>query len=285
MTKRMNDILQSGRVAVVTGAGKGIGAAIARELVHRGMKVALLDTDAAALKTIAAEIPDAITVVGNAADPALLRQFHDRTIGEFGAVHLLVNNVGLGKTAGPWDPPEAWAEIFAVNFTIALAAQSLFLPGMIACGAPGAVVNLGSKEGITTPPGNAAYSAAKAAIKVLTEQTQHELRKLTGGRVSAHLLVPGYTWTPMNFPGMDPRTDTKPEAPWTAEQMVDYFVARLLNEDFYILTPDNEVTPDIDARRMGWSAGDIVENRPALSRWHADWKTDFANWMKGNSHG
>lgn len=99
------------------------------------------------------------------------------------------------------------------------------------------MVNLGSKEGITTPPGNAAYSAGKAAIKVLTEQLAHELLQVAGDRVTAHLLIPGYTWTPMNFPGMD-------------------------------------------AKRIAWASQDIIENRPALSRWHPDWKNQFDSWMK-----
>ena len=51
--------------------------------------------------------------------------------------------------------------------------------------------------------------------------------------------------------------------------------------DFYILCPDNEVTRDIDEKRMLWAAGDIVENRPALSRWHPDFKEKFAEYMKG----
>lgn len=151
---------------------------------------------------------------------------------------------------------------------------------MIESGEPGAVVNLGSKEGITTPPGNAAYSVAKAGVKVLTEQLSHELLRASDGRISAHLLVPGYTWTPMNFPGMDARRDQKPDAPWSAEQLVDYFLARLLNEDFYILCPDNEVSSETDAKRIRWAMDDIIQNRPALSRWHPDWTAKFAEWMK-----
>lgn len=283
MTERMNNIIAQGRTAVITGGAEGIGAAIARELAERGMNLALIDTDAAALAAM--EGPNVLTVPGDACDRDALTRLRDGAIARFGAVHVLVNNVGMTKQAGPWDTPEDWAATFAVNFGSAHLAQSLFLPAMIAGDQPGAVVNLGSKEGITTPPGNAAYSVAKAGIKVLTEQTEHELRKLTGGRVSAHLLVPGYTWTPMNFPGMDARRDTKPEAPWSAEQMVDYFIARMLNEDFYILTPDNEVTPDMDARRMAWSAGDMIRNRPALSRWHPDHADAFAAWMKGIGDG
>jgi len=151
---------------------------------------------------------------------------------------------------------------------------------MIAGSDAAAVVNLGSKQGITMPPGNAGYSTAKAAIKAVTEQLAHELHQTTQGRVSAHLLVPGYTWTPMNFPGLDASTDAKPAAPWTAEQVVDYFLARLLNEDFYIICPDNEVSAELDAKRFRWSVEDMIQNRPALSRWHPDWQARFADWLK-----
>ncbi|HHC3936941.1 TPA: SDR family oxidoreductase [Klebsiella pneumoniae] len=146
---------------------------------------------------------------------------------------------------------------------------------------PAAIVNLGSKEGITTPPGNAAYNAGKAAIKVLTEQLAHELRLVAGGRVTAYLLIPGLTWTPMNFPGMDIGKDSQPAGAWTAEQVIAWFMPRFKAGDFYILCPDGEVTPEMDTRRITWAAQDLTENRPALSRWHPEWKSAFAEWMKG----
>ncbi|MFQ8433080.1 SDR family oxidoreductase [Amaricoccus sp. W119] len=280
MTNRMHAIISTGRTAVVTGAAKGIGAAIARDLAIRGMNLALFDRDGEALAAFARSLEtDVLAVVGDVASMDDLTRLRDRTIARFGAVDLLINNAGMMRKAGPWDAPEAWRETLDVNFTSALAAQHLFVPGMIAGDRPAAIVNLGSKEGITTPPGNAAYSVAKAGIKVLTEQLEHELRDATGGRVSAHLLVPGYTWTPMNFPGMR-ETDAKPEAPWSAGQLVDHFTARLLNGDFYVICPDNEVASDTDARRIRWAAEDMIQNRPALSRWHPDWAGRFADWMK-----
>lgn len=280
MANRMREILSTGRTAVITGAAKGIGAAIARELAVRGMNLVLFDRDSEALEALARSLEtNLLPVVGDVASMEDLTRLHAQTMARFGAADLLINNAGMTKKAGPWDAPEAWREALDVNFTSALAAQHLFVPGMIASDRPAAIVNLGSKEGITTPPGNAAYSVAKAGIKVLSEQLEHELRNITGGRVSAHLLVPGYTWTPMNFPAMR-ETDAKPEAPWSAGQLVDYFIARLLNGDFYILCPDNEVTPDTDARRIRWAAEDMIQNRPALSRWHPDWAGRFADWMK-----
>lgn len=281
MTQRMNDIISPGRTAVITGAARGIGAAMAHELAARGMRLALLDLDGAALQALVDKLgSESLAVVGDVTDMKVLQRLHEQTKARFGAAHLLVNNVGITRRAGPWDTPAQWRATLDTNFISVLACQALFVPEMLVSGQPGAVINLGSKEGITTPPGNAAYSVAKAGVKVLTEQLSHELRQATGGRVSAHLLVPGYTWTPMNFPGVDPTRDAKPDAPWTAEQVVEYAIARLLDEDFYIVCPDNEVTPDMDARRIRWAAEDIVQNRPALSRWHPEWSARFAEWMR-----
>jgi len=277
---RMQDIVAPGSTAVITGAAKGIGAAIAQDLAARGMKLALFDRDAPALAALATRLDtEVLAVTGDVARAEDCEKLHGEVTGRFGAPQLLINNAGLMRRPGPWASPEEWREVLDVNFTSALRMQHLFVPDMIAGNQPGAIVNLGSKEGITTPPGQAAYSVSKAAIKVLTEQLEHELRNATDGRLSAHLLVPGYTYTPMNFPDMKPG-DKKPDATWSAEQMVDYFMARLLNGDFYILCPDNEVTPAMDAKRIRWAAEDMVRNRPALSRWHPDYKEDFAQWMK-----
>lgn len=235
MSNRMQEIISTGNVAVITGAAKGIGAAIARELAARGMRLALFDCDGEALQTVSQTLDtEVLQVVGDVTSMEDLTRLRDQTVARFGSVSLLINNAGMMKKAGPWDTPETWRETLDANFTSALATQHLFVPGMIASDQPAAIVNLGSKEGITTPPGNAAYSVAKAGIKVLTEQLEHELRNATDGRVSAHLLVPGYTWTPMNFPGMQ-ATDAKPDAPLSAEKLVDYFIARLLQGDFYVI--------------------------------------------------
>ncbi|GEC65042.1 oxidoreductase [Novacetimonas hansenii] len=223
---------------------------------------------------------EVLTVMGDVTDDTVLLRLRDQTLTRFGDVGLLVNNVGVLSKAGPWDSPDEWDQTLNVNFRAVLSAQHLFVPHMIAANRPSAVVNLGSKEGITTPPGHAAYSVAKAAVKVLTEQLAHELLVSTGGSVSAHLLVPGYTWTPMNFHGKDGPHDRKPEAAWTAEQVVDYFLQRLFSEDFYILCPDNEVTSEMDMRRIQWSADDMIHNRPALSRWNPAWAQKFMQWMK-----
>ena len=155
-----------------------------------------------------------------------------------------------------------------------------FVPGMIArsreTGRPGLVVNTGSKQGITTPPGNPAYNVSKAGVKVFTEALAHELRQAEGARITAHLLVPGFVFTGLT---RGERT-AKPPAAWTPEETVAFMLDRLEAGDFYILCPDNDVSRSLDEKRIAWAAGDLIENRPALSRWHPDYAEKFAAFMK-----
>ena len=71
----------------------------------------------------------------------------------------------------------------------------------------------------------------------------------------------------------------KPPGSWTPEQVVDFMVAAMAAGDFYIICPDNDVTRDIDNRRILWAAEDIIRNRPALSRWHPDYRAEFAEFL------
>ena len=113
-------------------------------------------------------------------------------------------------------------------------------------------------------------------MKVVTEALAHELRNTENCRVSAHLLIPGFTFTGMTAGS---RTE-KPLAAWSAEQVVDFMLASMGKGDFYILCPDNDVPRELDERRILWAAGDIVENRPPLSRWHPDYKDAFAKFAQ-----
>lgn len=142
-----------------------------------------------------------------------------------------------------------------------------------------AIVNTGSKQGITCPPGDAAYNVSKAGVKVLTEALAHSLRNEPGAHIIAHLLVPGSTFTGMaRGAGAE-----KPPGAWTPDQVVDMPLDGMARGDFYILCPDNEVTREVDERRILWAAQDIIRNRPALSRWHPEHKDAFADFLKGAS--
>ena len=209
------------------------------------------------------------TDVGKAEDLARLQA---AVTERFGGTDVLMNNAGIGPDTGVLGPADAWARILEVNLWGVIRGTQAFVPGMLARGRPGLVVNTGSKQGITTPPGNPAYNVSKAGVKVFTEALAHELRNTEGARISAHLLIPGFVFTGLT---KGDRRE-KPPAAWTPEATVDFMLERLGAGDFYILCPDNDVPRALDERRIAWSAGDIIENRPALSRWHPDFAEAFA---------
>jgi short-subunit dehydrogenase len=146
---------------------------------------------------------------------------------------------------------------------------------MTAQGTPCAIVNTGSKQGITCPPGDTAYNVSKAGIKVVTEALAHDLRNMEGCQVTAHLLVPGFTFT--GFTRV--RTSEKPPGAWMPDQVIDTLLDGMARGSFYILCGDNDVTRAMDDKRILWAAQDITQDRPPLSRWHPGWKDAFAKFM------
>lgn len=274
-----DDITADGGRAVITGGASGVGLAAAELLAARGFALLLADRDAETLQTAADALrADGATVetqVTDVSDAAAVAALADRAF-ETGPVSVLMNNAGIGLGSSCWEGADAWRQIFEVNFFGVVNGVQAFVPRMIAAGRPAAVINTGSKQGITTPPGNPAYNASKAAVKVLTEQLAHELREASAP-IDVHLFVPGFTYTGMIAAVMP----EKPDGAWTSAQCVDYLFARVAKGDFYVLCPDNMVDETIDARRVLWSAGDIAENRPALSRWHPDWSAAFSQFEKG----
>ncbi len=281
MLAKLPPLVDGGGV-VITGGASGVGLAAARRFAAMGLPVAIADLPGDALRAAEASIRAqggrVIAVATDVSKPADLDRLRDKAISEFGHVGVLMLNAGVGlNPGGAWKNLDAWKSLMEVNLWGVIHGVHAFLPAMIEAGRPAYVINTGSKQGITTPPGNAAYNVSKAALKSFTEALQHELRNTPGCRVSAHLLVPGFTYTGMTAA----RVSEKPPAAWTAEQVVDFMLASLANGDFYILCPDNDVTRAIDEKRMAWAMGDLIENRPALSRWHPDWIERFKAFMAG----
>lgn len=206
-----------------------------------------------------------------------IRQLETAVRDRFGGTDILMNNAGVQPGSDMFGPAENWERVLGVNLLGIIHGTQVFVPGMIERGHPGLVINTGSKQGITTPPGDPAYNVAKAGVKAFTEALQHDLRNRDGCKLSAHLLIPGFVFTDLNARG---RTE-KPAAAWTPEQTIAFMFERLDAGDFYILCPDNDVPRTLDERRMLWAAGDIIENRPPLSRWHPDYADAFEAFVKG----
>jgi len=280
----LHPALTRDRAAVITGAASGIGLAAAVRLVRLGMKVCLADLNVAALDLAAAE------VASHAASPAHVRaiatdvsrredvqRLKDAAYEAFGEVAFLMNNAGVEGGGGLFGDAERWRRILDVNLWGVINGVQIFAPAMIAQNTPCAIVNTGSKQGITCPPGETAYNVSKAGVKVVTEALSHELRNIEGCATTAHLLVPGFTFTGLT----KVRVAEKPPAAWTPEQVIDFMLVAMAAGDFYLLCPDNDVTRAMDERRILWAAEDIIKNRPALSRWHPDFKEAFAEFMKG----
>lgn len=273
----MADLFTDGGVAVITGAASGIGAAAARAFAARGMRVVLCDQDEAKLAAVAAALPVASRVVvadvGRAED---VTRLHDIAYDAFGTVTVLMNNAAIGAMGSDnWTGLDTWRRVLDVNLMGVVHGVQAFAASMLAQGTDAAIINTGSKQGITNPPGSPAYAVAKAGVRTLTEQLAHGLRETPGARVSAHLLVPGWTFT-----GLTAGSRTaKPDGAWTPEQVVDRMMTGVAAGDFYIICPDNLVSSTVDNARILWGAQDLTENRPALSRWHPDWAERFAAHM------
>lgn len=275
-------VITKGNVAVVTGGASGIGLAAATAFARAGMKVCIVDIDEARLAEAAAKlssIASAANVMTSTADVSRIESVTEleRAVGaHFGGTDLLINNAGIQPGSTLFGEPDNWQRIIGVNMWGIINGARIFAPNMIARGKAGLIINTGSKQGITTPPGDPAYNVSKAGVKAFTEALQHELRNTRDCHITAHLLIPGFVFTGLTAKG---RTE-KPAAAWTPEQTVDFMLARLQAGDFYILCPDNDVPRALDEKRMLWATGDIVENRPPLSRWHPDYADAFAKFVK-----
>src|SRR3954465_15839378 len=269
-------------VAVITGGASGIGFAAAAAFARDGMKVCIADVDQARLADAAtrlSSLTSATHVMTFAIDVSKAESVTEleRAVRErFGGTDILMNNAGIQPGSTLFGEPDNWRRIIDVNMWGIINGSPIFAPHMGARGRAGLIINTGSKQGITPPPGDPAYNVSKAGVKAFTEALQHELRNTEGCRISAHLLIPGFVFTPLTARG---RTE-KPAGAWTPEQTVAFMLERLETGDFYILCPDNGAPGGRGGRRFLGAAGNIVETRPPLSRWHPDYAEPFKRFLE-----
>ena len=274
--------MTDGKTAVISGGASGIGLESAKRFLTCGMNVVIAD-----VKNLTSAKESLLEISNN--ESKVLIQECDVTSFDaikeleifvqesFGKVHCLMGNAGMiAMGTKPWEEVEQLHKIMNTNFMGVVNLCNAFIPSMIAHGEDGVVINTGSKQGITRPPGNYAYNLSKASVVAYTEALSHAFITTEDCKIKSHLLIPAFVYTPM----ISAFIPEKPEFAATTEETVDYFMEALKRDEFYILCPDNETNREIDEKRIQWAADDIIKNRPAMSRWHPDYQEEFEAFMK-----
>jgi 2-hydroxycyclohexanecarboxyl-CoA dehydrogenase len=194
----------AGKVALVTGAGQGIGRAIATKLAGEGAQVVVTDVDEAAARQVAADLPGALAHRMDVTDRTAVQQVVDAVAAETGRIDVLVNNAGWDK-ASPFvdSDPADWDRAIAINLYGVLHTCKAVVPLLVAQGG-GAVVNLGSDAGRVGSSGEAVYSAAKGGVIAFTKSLARETAR---SQVRVNCVCPGPTDTALfaSMGGDDPR--------------------------------------------------------------------------------
>ena len=276
----------------------------------KGMHVFLVDIDKDDLK--AAEklvISEKATnesqkiqaIVADVADEKAMVSVAEKVFAATGECNFLFNNAGIGQGGGALTDMDVVHKVMGVNTYGPIHGCLAFVPKMKDSGKPGLIINTGSKQGITMPPGNLTYNMSKSALKAYTEGLEHELRKEraeSGGQLRAALLIPGWVNTSIVLKVEKDKAmaegksfdkdsvffhEEKPASgAWMPSQVVDFLLQELDKGRFYVVCPDNDVDRETDNLRMLWTVNDIVQDRPPLSRWHPDYADKFTAFLNEN---
>ena len=187
-----------GKIALVTGAGRGIGRAVALMLAQSGCHVILSARTVEQLQTVEREIKDhngaAFALPADLTDDAAVQKLATESRRVFGAVDILINNAGWGKRAPVVKARvDDWDQTFRLNLRAPMLLARELLPDMIAKG-EGAVINIGSVSGKAGEANGAAYSASKFGLIGFTQSLYEEVREY-GIKVS--VILPGFVDTPL----------------------------------------------------------------------------------------
>lgn len=188
----------SGKVAVITGGGSGIGKALAIRFASEAMKVVLADIDAVKLRAVEVELAEGgaevLTVVCDTSTEAQVQALAAATLDRFGAAHVLCNNAGVVGMGDPWRGPiSGWDWVMGINLYGVIHGVRAFLPIMEDQG-EGHIVNTASMAGLVAVPGAAPYNVTKTGVVALSESLFIEL-KTSGSPVRVSALCPGFVHT------------------------------------------------------------------------------------------
>ena len=224
----------TGKVALITGAGKGIGKAVAEALAREGVHVGLLARSESQLQSLAADLQKlgvkTSVAAADVADEAAVNAAVAHIAGELGPIDILINNAGIGTFAKFMDMPVAeWERIIRVNLLGVYYVTRAVLPAMLARES-GDIINVASTAGQRGAAGTSAYSASKFALLGLTESLMQEVRK-SNIRVSA--LTPSTVATELAI--SNKLTDGNPDKVMQPEDLAEFIVAQLkLNRRIFI---------------------------------------------------
>ena len=203
------------RVAVVTGAGSGIGRALAERFAAEGMRVVLADVDEARAREtealLAARGTRTLVVQTDVQQAAAVEALAARTLAAFGAVHIVCNNAGIAGVARPlWEQPlESWEQVLGINLWGVIHGMRTFVPIMLQQGTEGHIVNTASMAGLLSLPLLSPYHATKHAVVTISESLHMELA-MTGAPVKVSVLCPGFVRTNIGAASLnDPRSEAE----------------------------------------------------------------------------
>ena len=191
----------AGKVAVITGAAKGLGLSLATVLAEEGMRIVLADIDesglAQAIRQVQEGGADALGVPTDVSDSSAVERLRDAACGRFGTVHLLCNNAGVGHGQPVTEPFDlaSWERVFSINLYGVVRGVNTFLPLMLQQG-EGHIVNTASRGGLLPFPNLGAYVPSKFALVAYSEMLQAELSR-RGDSVKVTVLTPSGLRTPM----------------------------------------------------------------------------------------
>lgn len=222
-------------IAIVTGGGRNIGQRTAHVLARDGWRVAVADIDSAAATAVAAEIdPEGVAARGftcNVMEESSIRELRESITAEMGTVTGIVNNVGITANNALLDTTlEEWNTTMAGCVTCSYLMIREFVPGMIAEGSGGAIVNIASTTGHRGNPGKVAYGVAKAAVLNLTRMAAIEF---AGHDIRVNTVTPALTGSPVGFGDEDARSGVPgniPLARWGTPSDQAEAVAFLLSD-------------------------------------------------------